>query len=94
MVKSGDYLTPWAFGGLAVWIGKPPLLMWLISLAYQVFGVNNFASRFWSAIFGALSLVLVFFLGKKLYNRYVGFAVSCGFRHVYNFLRVCKTRHD
>jgi outer membrane protein assembly factor BamB len=74
MVKNGDYLTPYAFGGLAVWIGKPPLPMWFMSLAYQVFGVNNFVTRLWSAIFGSLTLVLVYFLAKKLYNRYVGFA--------------------
>jgi outer membrane protein assembly factor BamB len=73
MFKSGDYLTPWAFGEVLMWIGKPPLFMWLMSLAYQVFGVNNFAARFWSPVFGTLSLVLVFFLGKKLYNLPVGF---------------------
>jgi len=73
MVKTGDYLDPWAFGGLAMWMGKPPLFMWLMSLSYQIFGVNNFASRFWSPVFGALSLVLVFYLGRKLYNLYVGF---------------------
>jgi outer membrane protein assembly factor BamB len=72
MFKSGDYVTPYAFGGLAVWIGKPPLFMWLVSLAYQVFGVSNFATRLWSPIFGSLTLFLVFFLGKKLYNNYVG----------------------
>ena len=47
--------------------------MWLMSLAYKVFGVNNFASRFWSAVLGTLSLIFVFYLGKKLYNVYVGF---------------------
>jgi outer membrane protein assembly factor BamB len=72
MVKNGDYITPWAFGGI-FWTGKPPLVMWLMSLAYQVFGVNNFTSRIWSPVFGTLSLVLVFYLGKKLYNSYVGF---------------------
>ncbi len=73
MVKTGDYLVPWAYGTINFQIGKPPLLMWLMSLAYQVFGVTNFASRIWTAGFGALSLVLVFYLGKKLYNRPVGF---------------------
>jgi outer membrane protein assembly factor BamB len=73
MFKTGDYMTPWAFGDLLMWIGKPPLFMWLMSLAYQVFGVTNFAARFWSAVFGTLSLVLVFYLGKKLYNLHVGF---------------------
>ena len=74
MFKSGDYMTPWAFGDVLMWIAKPPLFMWLMSLAYQVFGVTNFAARFWSAVFGALSLILVFYLGKKLYNVHVGLA--------------------
>jgi len=73
MVKTGDYLTPWVDGAISFMIGKPPLLEWLMSLTYQVFGVNNFASRIWTAGFGALSLILIFYLGKKLYNRYVGF---------------------
>ena len=73
MLKTGDYITPWAFGDFLIWIGKPPLFIWLMSFAYQIFGVTNFAARFWSAVFGALSLVLVFHLGKKLYNLHVGF---------------------
>ena len=48
--------------------------MWLMALSYQAFGVSNIAPRLWSAIFGTLSLVVVFYLGKKLYNSYVGFA--------------------
>jgi eukaryotic-like serine/threonine-protein kinase len=72
MVKSGDYLNPWAFGDVALWIGKPPLNMWLISISYQILGVSNFSSRLVSAIFGSLSLVLISYLGKKLYNGYVG----------------------
>ena len=72
MFKTGDYMTPWAFGDLLMWIGKPPFFMWLMSLAYQIFGVTNFAARFWSAVFGTLSLLLVFYMGKKLYNLHVG----------------------
>jgi outer membrane protein assembly factor BamB len=72
MVRSGDYVTPYAFGGLAVWIGKPPLFMWLVSLGYQALGVSNVVTRLWSPVFGSLTLVLVFFLGKKLYNSTVG----------------------
>jgi 4-amino-4-deoxy-L-arabinose transferase-like glycosyltransferase len=94
MVRTGDYLTPWAFGVSTFWIAKPPLNMWLMSIAYQVFGVNNFASRFFSAVFGTLSLVLVFYLGKKLYNAYVGFlsAIVLGtFTTFYAFARLAMT---
>jgi 4-amino-4-deoxy-L-arabinose transferase-like glycosyltransferase len=72
MVKSGDYLNLHAFGQLAIGMGKPPLLMWLMSLSYQAFGVSDFAARFFSPVFGALALVFVYFLGKHLYNRAVG----------------------
>ena len=72
MVKSGNYLLPWSLGEPAIWAGKPPLLMWLMSLSYQAFGVNNLATRFWSPVFGVLSLVAVFYLGKKLYSPLVG----------------------
>ncbi|MCW4028216.1 MAG: PQQ-binding-like beta-propeller repeat protein [Candidatus Bathyarchaeota archaeon] len=72
MVRSGDYLLPWTDGGLGIWTGKPPLLMWLMALSYQVFGVTNFAARIWSLLFGVLSLVAGYFLGKKLYNGTVG----------------------
>ncbi len=76
MVKTGDYMTPWAFGDVSFWIVKPPLYMWLVSLSYQALGVSNVSSRLPSAIFGSLSLVLVFYLGKKLYNSNVGFLSS------------------
>jgi outer membrane protein assembly factor BamB len=94
MLKNGDYLTPWSFGIVTFLIGKPPLNMWLMSLAYQVFGVNNFSSRIWSAVFGVLSLVVVFYLGKKLYNVYVGFlsALVLGtFATFYIFARLAMT---
>ena len=73
MVKNQDYLTPWASGSLAIWTGKPQFVMWLMALSYQVFGVNNFATRLPSAVLGTLSLIVVFYLGKKLYNLYTGF---------------------
>jgi 4-amino-4-deoxy-L-arabinose transferase-like glycosyltransferase len=72
MAKTGDYLNPWAFGAPSLWIGKPPLYFWLMALSYQVFGVSNFSTRFWSPIFGVLSCVTIFYMGKELYNRSVG----------------------
>jgi len=72
MVSSGDYLTPWAYGNTYLWIGKPPLVIWLMSLSLRVFEAT-FATRFWSAFFGVLCSVFVFYTGKLLFNRIVGF---------------------
>ena len=93
MSKSGDYLNPWAFGDVTLWIGKPPLNMWLMSLAYQILGVSNFSSRLVSAIFGSLSLVVIFYLGKNMYNEYVGLLsafVLGTFTTFYVFARRCN----
>jgi 4-amino-4-deoxy-L-arabinose transferase-like glycosyltransferase len=43
-----------------------------MALSFQLFGISNFSLRLPSAIFGSLCLVMVFFLGKKLYSRPVG----------------------
>lgn len=94
MMKSGDYLNPWADGFLSFYVSKPPLNMWMMSLAYQVFGVTNFASRLSAAVLGTFSLVVVFFLGKKLYNSYIGFlsAIVLGtFSTFYVFARHAMT---
>ncbi len=94
MVKSGNYMLPWSLGEPAIWAGKPPMLMWLMSLSYQAFGVNNFATRFWSPIFGALSLIFMFYLGKKLYNPAGWVFVNNSFRHFYNVFCVCNSCYD
>jgi 4-amino-4-deoxy-L-arabinose transferase-like glycosyltransferase len=94
MYRSGDYVTPWASGTVALWIGKPPLFMWLLSLAFQMFGATTFAVRFWSPIFAGLAMVTVYFLGKALYNRTVGFAsalVLGSFSTFYAFARLAMT---
>ena len=57
MMAGGDWLTP-HFNSV-VRFDKPVLFYWLIALAYGIFGINEFAARFWSA---ALASGLVFFL--------------------------------
>ena len=51
---------------------KPPLNFWINVIFYKVFGMNEFTSRIGSTIFGFLCLILVYFLGKKLFNKKTG----------------------
>ncbi|HET7098016.1 MAG TPA: glycosyltransferase family 39 protein [Casimicrobiaceae bacterium] len=44
MVETGDWLTPRMAGGVPWW-SKPPLSIWLTSVSYLAFGVNEFAAR-------------------------------------------------
>ena len=51
---------------------KPPLFFWLQSLAMAVFGVNEYAARFPNAIFGIITIVSAYYIGKKHYNQHLG----------------------
>jgi len=59
MFESGDHLTPRFNGELRV--AKPVLIYWLMEQSYRLFGVNEFAARFPSALFG-VGLILIHYL--------------------------------
>jgi 4-amino-4-deoxy-L-arabinose transferase-like glycosyltransferase len=46
---------------------KPPLLIWLTALTYKVFGVNELAVRFWSALAGFGCIAVLFYLARELF---------------------------
>ena len=59
MFESGDRLTPTFNGELRV--AKPVFIYWLMEQSYRLFGVNEFAARFPSALFG-VGLILIHYL--------------------------------
>lgn len=74
MMAAGDWLSPRIYGDF--WYDKPIMFYWELLLAYKVFGVNEFASRFFPAVFATLGLFLTYFFGTKLYNKKIGFAAA------------------
>jgi 4-amino-4-deoxy-L-arabinose transferase-like glycosyltransferase len=52
---------------------KPPLFFWLQVGAMKMFGVNEFAARFPNAIFGIITLITFFLIGKKYKSPRFGF---------------------
>jgi 4-amino-4-deoxy-L-arabinose transferase-like glycosyltransferase len=60
--------TDYAEGGLYS-SSHPPLYIWLTALLYKLFTINEFTSRFFSALFSSLCLVLTYLLIKKFFNR-------------------------
>ena len=57
MLVSQNYFMPTFNGALRT--DKPPLHYFLMMLSYSLFGVGPFAARFFSAVAGALMLVLI-----------------------------------
>ncbi|TXE13963.1 glycosyltransferase family 39 protein [Seonamhaeicola algicola] len=50
---------------------KPPLHYFFMMLSYKMFGVNAFAARFFSSVFGALTILGTFYFTAKLFNKQV-----------------------
>jgi 4-amino-4-deoxy-L-arabinose transferase-like glycosyltransferase len=71
MYEDGEWLTPHIFDEPQ--FEKPPLYYWLIILSYRAFGVNEFAARFPSALFGIIGVAAVFYLAALFYGRKAGF---------------------
>ncbi len=67
MLATGQYILPHLNGVL--YFEKPPLYYWLNALSIKVFGLNEFAARFWSAALGFLGLWLVFALADRIRGR-------------------------
>lgn len=72
MVNGGDWILM-HFNG-KMYADKPPLFFWLIALSSYLWdGFGSFSVRFPSALFGTLTVLLTFFLGKCLYSSRTGF---------------------
>jgi len=54
--------------GAAEFIVHPPLGKWLIALGIKIFGFNEFGWRFSAALVGSISIVLMYFTAKKLFD--------------------------
>ena len=70
MFASGDWVTPTFNGELRV--AKPVFVYWLMTLSYHVFGVNEFAARFPSALFGVALILMHYLFLTKLRGPTVG----------------------
>ena len=70
MIVSGDYLTVQV--DFEPFPEKPPLFFWLQVLSMKTFGINEFAARFPNLLCGIVSLMMLYFFGRKIYGHRFG----------------------
>ena len=77
IVQHGAWLdqTRWAIDGLYSSL-PPPFVIWITALSFLLFGISEFAARFGSALFGALTLFVIYGIGKRLRSKSVGFLAA------------------
>ncbi len=59
--------TNYAVGGLYS-SAHPPLFIWLTAISYKIFGVSEFATRFFSALFGSLTVILTYLITRNFFD--------------------------
>jgi len=64
MIQRGDYVVPYFNNQLR--LDKPPLTYWAQTLSYRIFGENDFAARFPSAVAAALIAVSMLAWGRRI----------------------------
>src|SRR6185437_845836 len=51
---------------------KPPLFIWLQAVSMHFLGINDYAARFPNAVVGIITLVVLFNIGRKVYDEKFG----------------------
>ena len=67
MLERGDLITPTL--NYVKYFEKPPLLYWINAASMKIFGLNEFAARFPSALCGLLTVLVTYVIARKLYGR-------------------------
>jgi 4-amino-4-deoxy-L-arabinose transferase-like glycosyltransferase len=70
MLESGNYFQIQLDGH--DYLDKPPLLFWLGSLSFSIFGISEFAFRLPSFLFTLIAAYGTFLIGKELYSNRIG----------------------
>ena len=70
MIERGNYVVPYFNNQLR--LDKPPLTYWAQVASYRIFGQNDFAARFPSAIAAALTALSIFGWGKRIGREKLG----------------------
>ena len=74
MLRSGNFIVPRFDGVLRP--DKPPVIYWLMDMAYRIFGVNGMAARLPSAVFAILTLLTTYWMAGERFGRITGLLSS------------------
>ena len=83
MLVTKDYIIPQL--NYVPYLEKPPLLYWLITLSYHVFGVSTFAARIIPALSSFATILIILFFGRKTNKTQAGWIAGIIFASSFGF---------
>ena len=88
MLQTGDWFTMHYAGQPA--FENPPGFMWFIGLSYLVWGVSEYGAVFPSALMGVATVLLVYLLAARLFDRWVAFFSSLALSSTFIFTKYAR----
>ena len=70
MLVSGDWITP-HYNGFA-YLDKPAVFFWMVAASLKTFGVSEGAARLPSALMAVATMLLVWFLARRMFGDSAG----------------------
>lgn len=67
MLASHNFITPHVNG--VIFLDKPILYYWLEAFSFKLFGVNEWAARFFPALLGVLSCMITYLFSRLIFNQ-------------------------
>ena len=89
MLLSGDYISPRICGKF--WYDKPAFFYWELIAAFSVFGINDFAARFFPVVFGTIGVVMTYLFARKIYERKTALIASFLLATSFGYWLISKT---
>ncbi len=66
ILETGQWLTIHHYGDKA--FVKAPVKIWLMALGFKLIGFSEFSIRFWSSFFALLTIILVYYFAKNIFD--------------------------
>ena len=91
IISGGDWLT--MHHALSKNFENDPMYLWSMAVSFKILGFTEFAARVPSAIYGALTVLTVFFTGKLLRNYLFGIVSALILTTTWEFIRFSRYAH-
>ncbi|MDB4433265.1 glycosyltransferase family 39 protein [bacterium] len=79
MAESGQWLDMHVGFSQQVYFNKPPLLIWLTAALFAVVGPSTFTACFWSGLFGVVSVLALYRLGREALGPRAALLAACAY---------------
>ena len=89
MVNAHNYMSPQIYGNY--WYDKPIFFYWELIAAFKMFGISEWAARFFPAVFGMVGLYMTYWFAQYLYNRKTALVASLVLATSFEYWLISKT---